>query len=258
MDRAPREPPLNAEPSAQIRLLDLQADDTRLGQIAHRRRTLPEAQSLAELDSRLQRVEDELVAAEVIAADLERDQDRAEADVQQVRDRAAHDQQLLDSGSIGDPKQLQSLQHELVSLARRQSELEDVELEIMERVEGARAAVAHLEAERDQLRTERAILAEAVDRLMAELDTEQANVEADRADVAKEIPADLLALYEKIRADHGGVGAAHLHRGSCQGCRLQLPPQELERLRAAAPDAVVRCEECRRILVRTAESGISA
>ena len=256
MDRPSREPALNADPAAQVRLLDLQADDTRLSQIAHRRRTLPEAQSLAELDGRIQRNADELVAAETIASDLDLELRRAEADVEQVRDRATRDQQLLDSGSIGDPKQLQAIQHELESIARRQSDLEDVELEIMERVEGAQAAVAHLQGERDQLQTERAIIAEAVDRLMAELDAEQAAVEADRADVAKQLPSDLLGLYEKIRADHGGVGAAHLHRGSCQGCRLELPPNELERIRAAAAEEVVRCEECRRILVRTAESGL--
>lgn len=256
MDRPSREHALNADAAAQARLLDLQADDTRLSQIAHRRRTLPEAQALAELDERIQRTADELVAAETIASDLDAELERSEADVEQVRERSRRDQELLDSGSIGDPKQLQSLQHELQSLARRQSELEDIELEVMERVEGARAAVAHLAAERDRLEAERATLAETVARLLAELDTEQAGVEADRADVATRIPADLLALYEKIRADHGGVGAAHLHRGSCQGCRLELPPNEIERLRAAAPDEVVRCEECRRILVRTAESGL--
>ena len=256
MDRPSREPALNADPAAQGRLLDLQADDTRLSQIAHRRRTLPEALALAELDERIQRTSDELVAAETIASDLQADLDRSEADVEQVRERSRRDQELLDSGSIGDPKQLQSLQHELQSLARRQSELEDIELEIMERVEGARAAVTHLAAEREQLRTERAALAATVDRLISELDAEQAGVQADRADVATRIPGDLLALYEKIRGDHGGVGAAHLHRGSCQGCRLELPPNELERLRAAAPDEIVRCEECRRILVRTPESGL--
>ena len=256
MDRPSREPALNADPAAQARLLDLQADDTRLSQIAHRRRTLPEAQSLAELDTRIQRNADELVAAETIASDLAGELDRAEADVEVVRERSRRDQGLLDSGTIGDPKQLQSLQHEMQSLARRQSELEDVELEIMERVEGARAAVAHLQTEGARLETERAIVAETVDRLMGELASEQAGVEADRADVAAQIPADLLTLYEKIRADHGGVGAAHLHRGSCQGCRLELPPHELERIRAAAADEVMRCEECRRILVRTAESGL--
>jgi uncharacterized protein len=192
----------------------------------------------------------------VIAGDLERDQTRADADVDQVRERAVKDQVLLDSGTIGDPKQLQNLQHELVSLARRQSELEDIELEIMERVEGAQAAVRQLSSQHEEALGVRESLTAEVGVLVAEIEAESQVVLIDRKELAARIPADLLALYEKIRVDQNGVGAAHLHRGQCEGCRLQLPPNELERLRSIDPDEVVRCEECRRILVRTSESGL--
>ena len=256
MDPAPREHPLNAEPAIQLRLLDVQEHDTHLLQLAHRAKTLPDIARLAEVDTRLTRVRDEVVAAETILSDLESDQERADKDVQQVRERMTRDRQLLDSGSIGDPKQLQSIQAELDNLARRQSDLEDVELEIMERVEGARAAVAQLTEERDALANERETLATSVHEQLEAIHSEQRMIDEQRAAIATEIPADLLALYDKIRADHGGVGAAPLHRGACQGCRLTLPPTEIEELRAAPPDAVIRCEECRRILVRTAESGL--
>ena len=256
MDLASREHLLNADAPTQLRLLELQDKDTRLGQLAHRASTLPESVRLADAETRLARLRDEVVAAETIAGDLERDQDKADQDVEQVRDRTRRDQQLLDSGSIGDPKQLQSIQSELQSLARRQAELEDVELEIMERVEGARAAVAQLTGDRDAVASVRDGLAAEVDALLAEINDERRDVESARVEVAQGIPADLLALYDKIRADHGGVGAAPLHRGRCEGCRLQLPPNEIEAIRAAAPDAVIRCEECRRILVRTPESGL--
>ncbi len=196
------------------------------------------------------------MAAETILSDLERDQARADQDVQQVLDRMARDRHLLDSGTIGDPKQLQSIQAELDSLGRRRSDLEDVELEIMERVEGAKAAAVQLGRERDDLATERETLAASVHEQRSALDAEARIVKEQRDLIATEIPADLLALYEKIRADHGGVGAAPLHRGTCQGCRLALPPTEIEELRAAPPDDVIRCEECRRILVRTPESGL--
>ncbi len=175
-----------------------------------------------------------------------------------MRERSRRDQELLDSGRIDDPKQLQNLQHELGSLARRQSDLEDVELEVMERVEGAQAAVATLMAERDGLQVDRGPLLALVDDLRGQLADEEAEIRRQRDQIVGDIPSDLLALYEKIRADQGGVGAAHLHRGQCGGCRLQLPPQELERLRTAAPTEVIRCEECRRILVRTEESGLGA
>jgi hypothetical protein len=204
----------------------------------------------------LARVRDEAVAAATILSDLERDQARADQDVQQVLDRITRDRNLLDSGSIGDPKQLQSIQSELDSLARRQSDLEDVELEIMERVDGARAAATQLAAERDELAAQCAELAASVAEQRSALDDETRAVQEQREAIAMEIPDDLLALYEKIRADHGGVGAAPLHRATCQGCRLTLPPTEIESLRSTAADEVVRCEECRRILVRTAESGL--
>ncbi len=251
-----REAVLNADPADQQRLLDLQDKDTRLAQLAHRRATLPETKQLAELDARLSRLRDEIVAAETIVGDLEHDLQRSEADVAQVREREQRDQHLLDSGTIGDPRQLQNLQHELESLARRKSELEDVELEIMERVEGAQAAVAQLTGDRAARESERAELVETLQAITAEIDAEQAGVESARAAIAGTVPSDLLALYERIRADHGGVGAAHLHRGRCEGCRLQLTANDIEHIRAAAPTEVVRCEECRRILVRTAESGL--
>ncbi len=256
MDLAPREHPLNADPFIQLRLLELQDRDTKLSQLDHRVRTLPDAARLAELDVRLARLRDEVVAAETIAGDLELDQAKADQDVEQVRDRVKRDQYLLDSGSIGDPKQLQSIQQELQSLARRQGDLEDVELGIMERVEGARAAVVVLTSDRDAVAAERQALSDSVTDQLADIAHDRAIVAAERAALAGEMPAELLGLYDKVRADHGGVGAAPLHRGTCQGCRLQLPPTDIEAIRAAPADAVIRCEECRRILVRTPESGL--
>jgi predicted nucleic acid-binding Zn-ribbon protein len=256
VDHAPREPVLNADPAAQLRLLDVQEQDTRLTQLDHRAGHLPDSAVLADLEGRLARLRDQVVAAETILSDLEVEQEQADRDVEQVRERRRRDQELLDSGSVGDPKQLQAISSELENLVRRQSDLEDVELEIMERVEGARAAVGQLAAERDAMKVERDDIAARVAGQLAEISDERAEVVALRARIATEIPADLLSLYDKVRADHGGVGAAPLHRGSCQGCRLALPPTEIEALRAAPSDSVIRCEECRRILVRTAESGL--
>jgi predicted nucleic acid-binding Zn-ribbon protein len=234
----------------------VQEKDTRLSQLAHRAATLPEAGELTALRAEFARIRDQAVAAEIIASDLRRDLAKAEDDVEAVRQRSRKDAELMDSGSVGDPKQLQNLQREIESLARRQSDLEDVELEIMERVEGAAAAVAVLAEKRDALAEDEAAMAARVARLMGEIDEERASVEADRVRLAAGVPADLLALYEKVRGDHNGLGAARIHRGRCEGCRLELPPTDIESIRDAAADEVLRCEECRRILVRTPESGL--
>lgn len=234
----------------------MQEKDTRLSQLAHRAATLPEAGELTALRAEFSRIRDQAAAAEIIASDLRRDLAKAEDDVEAVRQRSRKDAELMDSGSVGDPKQLQNLQKEIESLARRQSDLEDVELEIMERVEGAAAAVAVLAEKRDALAEDEAAMAARVARLMGEIDVERGQVEVERAHLSAGVPADLLALYEKVRTDHNGLGAARIHRGRCEGCRLELPPTDIESIRAAAPDEVLRCEECRRILVRTPESGL--
>ncbi|MBI1376843.1 MAG: hypothetical protein GC157_05085 [Frankiales bacterium] len=245
-----------AEPADQLRLLDLQALDARLDQVAHRRRTLPQLAAIADLEARLAVLRDRVVAAETEVADLARAVAKAEADVDQVRTRAAKDQELLDSGRVSSAKELENLQHEIASLARRQSDLEEDELEVMERHEDARAALGTLNRERAELQAQLETATAERDTAFASADAETATLAADRADLAGRLPADLLALYDKLRADHGGVGAAALHQRRCEGCRMELTPTDLGRIRDAAPDAVLRCEECRRILVRTGESGL--
>ncbi len=245
-----------ADPWAQLRLLELQGLDTRLDQIAHRLRSLPEHAQIAAADEVLAGLADRAVAARTEVSDVERLVRKAEADVDQVRTRAAKDQQLLDSGAITSAKQLEELQHEVVSLARRQSDLEDAELEVMERLEEVQATARAIDQEHTTATSARAAAVEGRDAASAQLDAEAGDVRAQRAEVVTAIPDELLALYEKLRADHGGVGAARLHRGRCDGCHMELNPTDIGRIRAAADDEVLRCEECRRILVRTAESGL--
>lgn len=246
---------VTAAPQVQWRLLDVQAHDTRLAQLAHRRRTMPEHAELEALGQRMNAVAGRLVATRTLVSDIERELAKAEADVEQVRVRAARDRQRLDSGQ-GAAKELQAIQHELASLAARQGVLEDAELEVMERLEAAQARVAEVTAEQERLGAEIADLTARRDRLLTDLDDESGRESAARADASAGIPAELLALYEKVRLQADGVGAARLYQRRCEGCRLELNTTDLGRIRAAADDAVIRCEECRRILVRTADSGL--
>ena len=246
---------MKADPTDQLRLLELQALDTRLDQIAHARATLPELAALTVLGQDSAALDRELALARTAVTDVQREVAKAEADVQQVRDRAARNQQRLDVGT-GTAKDLQALQHELVSLARRQSELEDLEIEVMERAEELEHQLAALVSRRETLDAEIAEVSARRDVAMAGFDAEAQQVSADRATVAPSVAEALLALYAKIRATSGGIGAAELRQRRCGGCRLELNQLDLSSIRAAAADDVVRCEECRWILVRTPESGL--
>ena len=244
---------MKAAPEAQRRLLDLQAVDTTLAQLAHRRKSLPE---LAEIDAvarEISALEDERVRAQVAVDDLDRDIARLEKDIDQVRQRKDKDQKRLDAG--GSLREVEGLQHELATLNRRQSELEDAELELMERRETAAAALDEVQGRLTAAVGKRTDAERRRDESLAELTKEHEFKTAARVPLAADLPADLVTLYDKIRTETG-MGAALVHAGRCGACRIELYGADLARVKAAPADEVVRCEECRRIMVRTAESGL--
>ncbi|WP_231635202.1 zinc ribbon domain-containing protein [Luteipulveratus halotolerans] len=236
-------------------MLDLQKLDTRLSQLDHKLRTLPVLQELSAAQTRSTRADEDLVLARTAVDDVEREITKADQDVQLVRDRAARNSSRLEAGQ-GSAKELQAMQHEQQTLARRQAELEDVELAVMERAETLRADLVEKERRRTELDEQLSRLEDEHDRASREIDKEREQVEAQRAQIAPGIGDDLLALYDKIREQQGGLAAAPLVQRRCGGCQLELNAGDLARIRSAAEDEVVRCEECRRILVRTAESGL--
>jgi predicted nucleic acid-binding Zn-ribbon protein len=247
---------VKASPQAQLRLLELADIDAELGRIAHRRRGLPEHAEIADLTSRDAQLRDSIASMTAQLSDLRREQAKAEADVEQVRARIDRDQQRLDGGMVSSPKELENLQSEVQSLRRRQSDLEEIVLDVMERREGAQASLEGDTAQRGELGAELERVTARRDAALAELDEQAAKAGDRRAEVTDAIPADLLDLYDKLRAQHAGVGAAALRQQRCQGCNLTLNTVDLNAIRAAPDDEVLRCEECRRILVRTPESGL--
>jgi uncharacterized protein len=246
---------VKAAPDAQLRLLDLQAIDTALAQLAHKRRTLPEHAVIDALGLELSKLEDERVRAQVAVDDLDRDIARLEKDIDQVRTRKAKDQTRLDAGT-GPARELEALQHELASLNRRQTELEDAELELMEQREEAQAALDEVVGRLTEARERRDAAEARRTQALSDIARDEEFRSTARRPLVADLPADLISLYDKIRESAGGLAAALVRGGRCGGCRLELSGSERGRVKAAAPDEVVRCDECRRIMVRTAESGL--
>lgn len=247
---------MKADPSVQLRLLELQAMDSALDRLAHRRRTLPEIAEMQRLEGLVDALRDDLVRSETQVSDLAREQARFEREIEQVRARRERDEGRLASGSITVAKQLQDIEHEVATLVRRQGDLEDGELEVMERAETAQATLDALAGQRTVHLSERENAEQDRDAAFAEIDAETERLRDERVVLATGITTDLLALYERIRAAEGGVGAGAIGQGRCGGCRLDLMNNEKSAIRAAAPDEVLRHEECGRIMVRTAESGL--
>ena len=234
----------------------MQELDSRLDQLRHRLANLPETKELATLAAERDDVDGQLRDARIRVDDLTREQRKADADVEQVKSRRTRDQQRMDQGLVTNPKDLERMQQELVSLSRRISELEDVELEVMEQLETAQSEHSGLTERLASIDERVAELEASRDATAGEVTAEAAKLTEERKVTASGVAEELLSLYEKIRAQKGGVGAAALRARRCEGCSLQLTASDLGAIAKAPPDEVLRCEECNRILVRTAESGI--
>jgi uncharacterized protein len=240
---------VKAAPQDQKRLLDLQAIDISVAQLTHRRRTLPELAELKQLAVEHSAIDDERVSAQVNVQDLDRDIARIEKDVEQVRERRRRNQARLDAGS-GPPRELEALINEIEMLKRRQSELEDSELELMETRETAQAKLIAAQEKLAESAAKRRETEERRDIALASITRDLEFRTSGRVPLVADLPADLVALYERVREQTGGFGAAALRGNRCEGCRLELSGSELNILRSADPDEVIRHEECRRILVR--------
>jgi len=241
--------PAKADPFVQRRLLDVARIDQAVAAAEHRRRTLPELALIADGTATVERLRGALVRGQAEIGDLDRESRKLDQEIDAVRARAKRDSDRLAAG-IGQPRDLENMQHELVSLARRQSTLEDEALELMERRETADAEQARIEGELNTARTALAAAEQRRDDALADTDDELKRVTAERAGLTDGMPAELIKLYEQIRA-RGRTAAAALNGPRCEACRMDLDRSALNDIWAAGVDEVVRCTECGAILIRT-------
>ena len=240
---------MKAAVQSQAALIELQRIDSAIMAAQSKINSLPEREQISAIHTRLAAGAAEVEKAEAELADVAIDLRRSEVDVEQVADRMAKDEKRLASGT-GTPKELEQLQHELVTLAKRKAELEDNELEIMMRHDAAKDRVAVLKSDDEGLRKLELELNIRLKNATTELTKEIALRQSERRLVLPKIEQPLLDLYEKIRASEYGVGAALLVGNKCDGCHLAINAIEIERIKSLESDEVLRCEECRRILVR--------
>lgn len=245
---------MKADLAQQRSLLELAEVDAELGRLAHRASHLPEQQRYDEVQAAQRAAGDRLAAVAILLEDLDAQVAKLESEVDAVRKREDRDRGLLTSGSVSDPKQLEELQHELGTLERRQSSLEDTLLEVMERREQVAADRAAEQDTVDTLEADLVAARQARDEALAEVEQARTERAARRAEVAGGIGADLLNLYERQRKT-SGIGAGRLLGVRCGACRIEMDRGELARISAAPEDEVLRCDECGAILLRLKASG---
>lgn len=235
--------------STLLRLLDLQAEDTAIKRLQERRASLPEAAELERVQERLREVTADLDMATKNDAEISRRYSKLEGEIDLLSQKIDKDEKRAFSGSVGSPKELSALQASIDQEKRQRSTLEDQLLEVMEEKERSTETLERTQALKEELTASVATLDATLSVLTGDIDAELGEHEVAREKIVPEIPDDLLALYERLREAKGGVGAAPLVAGNCEGCHTKLPQREWERIRAEL--GLQRCENCRRIVVVT-------
>ncbi|GAB3579197.1 C4-type zinc ribbon domain-containing protein [Leifsonia lichenia] len=244
---------MKASPTDQNELLRLQTADTRLTQLDHAAKTLPQLAQLAALQPEVDALRTRWIARTGELEDSRAELTRVESDVAVVEARMERDSGRLQHTSS--TKDVQALEAELTALGKRRDDLEEIELTVMERVEEQESALAAVEAERAELDSRVQALETAKAEELAKLDAQRTALAKDRAAIVSGIPADLIELYEKQRARYG-IGAALLVRGVSMGSNVKLTESDLSVIRRAADDDVVLCPDSGAILIRNEESGL--
>jgi len=240
---------VQASTEQQSLILELQLLDNEIMQSTTKLKSLPEKEQLLHIEKRVTTANDELAVVKSEADKIALELRRGEVDVETVTDRIKKDEARLSSGNAT-PKELEQLQHEVATLKKRQESLEEIELEIMIRNDAVTARsntlntdLASLQTLKDEISARLQIATDEINKVITDKNTA-------RTLVAGKVEKALLDLYEKIRTNGGGVGAAALIGNKCNGCNLAINAVEMERIKSLAKDELLRCEECRRILVR--------
>ena len=240
---------MQASPEQQGLTLELQLLDNEIMQANTKLKSLPEIEQLLHIDKRIVTATDELATVKAESDQIALELRRGEVDVETVTDRIKKDEARLSSGNAT-PKELEQLQHEVATLRKRQEALEEIELEIMVRSEAITERTKILTTDLASLETLKAEINQRLTAASSEINTVITNKKSDREKVVVKIEKPLIDLYEKIRTASGGVAAAALVGNKCNGCNLAINAVEMERIKSLAKDELLRCEECRRILVR--------
>ncbi|MGH2767350.1 MAG: zinc ribbon domain-containing protein [Actinomycetota bacterium] len=228
-------------------LLELQRVDSTMDRLETRRRHLPEQAEVDALEERLSTLEQTIVEAKAVVGEIAGRQRRLENNIEMIYAKIRSEEERLYSGRVANPRELADLQREIESLKRRVSGLEDSDLEVMEELDVAERRLRDLQAEVEGARSTLGEARQRCARAAAEIEAALEASRAEREAWRPKLDSSLLSLYDELRASKGGVGVAAMMDGVCQGCHMRLPAQEYERARTA--QGVVRCDDCRRILV---------
>jgi predicted nucleic acid-binding Zn-ribbon protein len=239
---------MKAKVESQRLLLDLNLIDQSISKLDYQKKNHPQLMKITELTARVPSIEASIVENDSQITETKKEVSKAEIDVENISKRVQKDKERLASRETS-AKDLTQIQHEIGTLESKQKELEEVQIEFLEKVEDLEHKKRGLQEILEQVKAEISELNTSIKADFEKANQEIAIFATERQTVVGKIEKELVALYEKIRSEHGN-GAGLFSRGTCNSCQIQISPSEINNINATDPEEIVRCENCRCVLVR--------
>ena len=231
-------------------LLQVQEKDSQILAANHEIRELPERKEIEATQKDIEELKKVLKAKESEVHENNRTQKRLEDEVATIEERTENQKGKLYGGEVIAIKELQALEMDIESLKERQTLIEDQIIEVMELNEPIENEIQSLlQRQENQVKNE-AKLSEALNEAINEIEIRISKIQAEINQLTKDLPSELINEYESLRSRPGHVGIAKLVNRTCNGCNLELPAVEVDRIKKISEDSIINCEECGCILVR--------
>ena len=239
---------MKARIESQRLLIDLNSLDQSISKLNYQKKNHPQLMKITELTARVPSIEASIVENDSQITETKKEVSKAEIDVENISKRVQKDKERLASSETS-AKDLTQIQHEIGTLEGKQKELEEVQIEFLEKVEDLEHKKRGLQEILEQLKAEISELNTSIKDDFEKANKEIANFARERQIVVGKIENELIALYEKIRTEQG-IGAGLFSLGTCNSCQIQISPSEINNINSTDPEEIVRCENCRCVLVR--------
>ncbi len=237
-------------PDALQILLQIQDKDTQILAAQHQIKELPEREEIRTIQNSKEALEEILITKQSEVHENNRNQKRLEDEVATIEERTEKQKQKLYSGEVIAIKELQALEADIENLKERQILLEDQIIEVMELNEPIQKEIQILNVQTGEYEQNEAKLLNALSSAIEGIESAIKKIESEKIILTTELSNELLAEYESLRARPGYVGVAKLVNRTCNGCHLDLPAVEVDRIKKLPEDNIINCEECGCILVR--------
>lgn len=231
-------------------LLQVQEKDSQILAANHEIKELPERKEIEATQRKMLELDQALKAKESEVHENNRIQKRLEDEVATVEERIENQKRKLYGGEVIAIKELQALEMDIDSLKERQIAIEDQIIEVMELNEPIQNEIQNLSTQQEENKENEANLFKVLQEAIKKIELRINQIKVEIVHLTNDLPNELISEYESLRSRPGHVGIARLVNRTCNGCNLELPAVEVDRIKKLSEDSIINCEECGCILVR--------